>query len=361
MLLKIMDRYLIKDSTSGMFTWVGAVTVIMLVQTLFELADFFVNKKVPFLIVLEILLLYIPAHMVMTFPISGLLASELNLGRLSRDSELIAMEASGISLKRIILPYIIFSILVSVGSFALNDVVVPETNHRAQVLIREYVYKEGPPKIEKNVFFRDAQNRYFYVNELDNETWEMKDVIVYEIGKGRSFPDVILAKSALWLEDRWLLKEGVVHRYDERGLLTQEIEFSEMVIDMKEELKSFFTEQRSPEEMPSRELKKQIDILKEAGAKTENFEVAYHLKYSIPFSALVFMLMGIPLGVQRTKDTRTIGVIVTVILAFAYYMLLSIFRSLGRGGIMEPMIAAWMPNIIFGLPGLILYLTVDRK
>ncbi len=60
------------------------------------------------------------------------------------------------------------------------------------------------------MFFRDAQNRYFYVNELDNETWEMKDVIVYEIGKGRSFPDVILAKSALWLEDRWLLKEGVV-------------------------------------------------------------------------------------------------------------------------------------------------------
>ena len=63
----------------------------------------------------------------------------------------------------------------------------------------------------------------------------------------------------------------MVHRYDERGLLTQEIEFSEMIIDMKEELKSFFTEQRSPEEMPSRELKKQIDILKEAGAKTENF------------------------------------------------------------------------------------------
>ncbi len=360
-MLKIMDRYLIKDGTSGMFTWVGAVTVILLVGTLFELADFFVNKRVPFLVVLEILLLYIPAHMVMTFPISGLLASELSLGRLSRDSELIAMEASGISLRRIILPYIIFSIFVSVGSFALNDIVVPETNHRAQVLIREYVYKQGPPKIEKNVFFRDAQNRYFYVNELNNETWEMEDVIIYEIDKNRSFPDVILAKSALWLEDQWLLREGVMHRYDERGRLTQEIEFSEMVIDMKEELKEFFTEQRTPEEMPTRELKQQISILKEAGASTENFEVAYHLKYSIPFSALVFILMGVPLGVQRTRDTRTLGVIVTVILAFFYYMLLSIFRSLGRGGIMEPMIAAWMPNIIFGVPGLILYLTVERR
>ena len=247
------------------------------------------------------------------------------------------------------------------GSFALNDFVVPNTNHRAQVLIREYVYKEGPPKIEKNVFFRDAENRYFYVSELDNETWEMKDVIIYEMGKNRPFPDVILAKSAWWLEDQWLLKEGVVHRYDEKGLLIQEIEFSEMVIDMKEELKNFFDEQRTPEEMPTRDLRKQIDILRKAGAATENFEVAYHLKYSIPFSALVFMLMGMPLGIQRTKDTRTVGVIVTVILAFACYMLLSVFRSLGRGGIMEPMIAAWMPNIVFGVPGLILYLTVDRK
>ena len=59
--------------------------------------------------------------------------------------------------------------------------------------------------------------------------------------------------------------------------------------------------------MPTRELKQQISILKEAGASTENFEVAYHLKYSIPFSALVFILMGVPLGVQRTRDTRTLG------------------------------------------------------
>ena len=73
----------------------------------------------------------------------------------------------------------------------------------------------------------------------------MEDVIIYEIDKNRSFPDVILAKSALWLEDQWLLREGVMHRYDESGRLTQEIEFSEMVIDMKEELKEFFTEQKN--------------------------------------------------------------------------------------------------------------------
>ncbi len=349
---KVLDRYVIKESTSGMFLWVGAVTIVMLVQILFELAEFFVNQKVPFLITLEILLLYIPAQMVMTFPISALLAAELNLGRLTRDSELIAIEASGVSLRRFLWPYVVFS---------LNDLVVPETNHRAQVLLREYVYKKTPPKIQQNVFFRDAEDRYFYVNELDNQTWEMRKVIVYELGKSRSFPDVIVAQKARWLEDQWLLEDGVISRYNQEGRLEEEIVFAQMTIDMKEELKEFFEKQRSPEEMPFRELRQQIAILRQAGSETQKFEVAYHLKFALPFSALMFILMGMPLGLQRRKDSKTLGVIVTVILAFVYYILLSIFRSLGRGDIMAPWLAAWMPDLIFGALGFVLYLMVDRK
>ncbi|MGQ9622459.1 MAG: LptF/LptG family permease [Candidatus Caldatribacteriaceae bacterium] len=356
-----MDRYVARESALGMFTWVGAVTIVMLVQTLFELMDFFVNQKVPFLITLEILLLYIPAQMVMTFPISGLLAAELNMGRLCRDSELIAIEAGGVSIRRFLLPYVLFSFLVTVGSFLLNDFVVPETNHKAQTMVRYYVYKKAPPKIQQNVFFRDAENRYFYVNELDATTWEMKNVIIYELGKSRQFPDVILAQRARWVEDQWFLEEGVLHRYGENGSLEEEVEFSSMIIDMKEELREFFEKQRSPEEMSSRELKKQIDILKQAGSETQKFEVAYHFKYSLPFSAVVFILMGMPLGVQRTRDTKTLGVIVTVILAFVYYMLLSIFRSLGRGDVLSPWLSAWMPNFLFGGLGAFLFALVDRR
>ncbi len=356
-----MDRYIMKQNAAGMFTWVGAVTIVMLVQTLFELADFFVNKRVPLLIVLQILLLYIPAHMVMTFPIANLLAAQLTLGRLCRESELVAIEAGGVSLKRFLQPFLILAVLVSIGSYALHDFVVPETNHQAQTLMREFVYREGPPRIEQNVFFRDADNRYFYVNELDNESWEMRNVIVYELKRRRDYPDVILASTALWVDEHWILKEGVTHRYNEQGQLVQEIEFSEMTIDMREELKDFFARQRTPEEMGTRELSRQIDILRQAGAGTENYETAYHLKVAIPFSALVFVLFGLPLGIQRTRDTRALGVIVTVILAFVYYMMLSVFRSLGRGGIMEPWLAAWMPDFIFAFMGMLLFFSVDRK
>lgn len=361
MFVKILDRYVARETATGMFTWVGAVTIVMLVQTLFELMDFFVNQKVPFLVTLEILLLYIPAQMVMTLPISGLLAAELHLGRLCRDSELVAIEASGVSIKRFLLPYLLFSLLVAFGSFLLNDFVVPETNHKAQSLVRYYVYKKAPPKIQQNVFFRDAENRYFYVNELDATTWEMRNVIIYELGRGRKFPDVVLSEKARWVEDQWILEKGVLHRYGDDGYLESEVEFAVMRIDMKAELQEFFEKQRSPEEMPSRELRRQIHILKQAGSETTKFEVAYHFKFSLPFSAVVFMFMGMPLGVQKTKDTKALGVIVTVILAFVYYMLLSIFRSLGRGDVLVPWLSAWMPNFIFGGLGAFLYAVVDWR
>jgi lipopolysaccharide export system permease protein len=134
-----------------------------------------------------------------------------------------------------------------------------------------------------------------------------------------------------------------------------------MEIDMKEELQEFFENQRAPEEMSTRELRKQIEILKQSGAQVDEFETAYFLKYSLPFSALMFIMIGLPFGIQRGRDTRALGVIVTVILAFVFYMMLSIFRSLGRGGIMEPWLAAWMPNIIFGSMGLFLFLGIERK
>jgi len=139
------------------------------------------------------------------------------------------------------------------------------------------------------------------------------------------------------VEDQWILENGVLHRYGEDGYLEEEVEFAEMRIDMKEELREFFEKQRSPEEMSSRELRKQIAILRQAGSETQKLEVAYHFKFSLPFSAVVFMLMGMPLGVQKTKDTKALGVIVTVILAFVYYMLLSIFRSLGSGRCSHPL------------------------
>ncbi len=360
--IKIMDRYLAKETYSYFLLGVIAITIMMTVETLFELMELLIDKGVAIDKVLKILIYRLPAFMVVTFPISILAGTELGIGRLLNDSEITAMRASGISLKRITIPFTIVALLVSIGSYALNDFVVPEANHISQNIIREVIYKKGPPHIEKNVFFKDAENRYFYINDFDQKNFIMKDIMVYEIPKqwDKKFPRVITAKEGKWLKDTWDLKDGHIYEYDKEGKIVYSGNFKDMKITVKDELKDFFKSQRTPQEMTSRELARHIRLLKKSGVDPKGFEVDYHMKFSVPFSALLFTLIGAPLGLKFRKGGKATGVVISIVLVFVYYLILSASRALGKSGALPPIPAAWMPNIIFGALGLYLIFTVEK-
>jgi len=357
---KILDRYIIKEVLSFVALAVAALTIMLIMQTLFELLDMLINKRVAWPYVAKLLIYRLPAYLVVTFPISLLASSELAIARFSTDGEITAMRAGGISLRRIMIPFLIASLIVSILSFCINDYIVPEANHISQNIIREIVLKKGPPNIMRNVFFRDAENRYFYINRLDEDKMIMQDIMVYEITREK-FPRVITAKRGVWVVDTWKLENGTIYNYDENGKITYEMNFVNLDIIVKEDLQKFFTNQRTPQEMSSKELSQQIDILKQAGADTKNFEVDYHMKFSIPYSGLIFVLLGVPLGLRVKRGGKATGVIISIVLVLFYYVLLSTTRSMGRGGMMSPVIAAWLPNIVFGVLGIFIMLSAERK
>ncbi len=357
---KILDRYIIKEVLSFVALAVAALTIMLIMQTLFELLDMLINKRVAWQYVAKLLIYRLPAYLVVTFPISLLASSELAISRFSTDGEITAMRAGGISLRRIMIPFLIASLIVSILSFCINDYIVPEANHISQNIIREIVLKKGPPNIMRNVFFRDAENRYFYINRLDEDKMIMQDIMVYEITREK-FPRVITAKRGVWVVDTWKLENGTIYNYDENGKITYEMNFVNLDIIVKEDLQKFFTNQRTPQEMSSKELSQQIDILKQAGADTKNFEVDYHMKFSIPYSGLIFVLLGVPLGLRVKRGGKATGVIISIVLVLFYYVLLSTTRSMGRGGMMSPVIAAWLPNIVFGVLGIFIMLSAERK
>ncbi len=113
--------------------------------------------------------------------------------------------------------------------------------------------------------------------------------------------------------------------------------------------------------MSSKELRQQIDILQQAGADTKNFEVDLYMKYSIPFSGLIFVLLGVPLGLRVKRASKATGVILSIVLVLLYYVLLSTTRSMGRGGMLIPVLAAWSPNMIFGILGGIIIFGAEKK
>lgn len=357
---KILDRYIIKEVMSFVALVVAALTIMLIVRTLFELTDMLINKKVAWLYVVQLLFYRLPAYLVLTFPMSLLASSELAIGRLSTDGEITAMRAAGISLRRIVIPFVVAALVISILSFLINDYIVPEANHIYRNIMRENVLKVGPSYIRRNVFFRDAENRYFYVNRFDEKNMVMQDIMVYEFNREKS-PRTITAKKGKWVADTWKLENGTIYNYDEEGKITYEMSFATMDIIVKEDLEKFFKNQRAPQEMNSKELKQQISILQQAGADTKSFEVILHMKYSVPFSGLIFVLLGVPLGLQVKRGGKSAGIIISIVLVLVYYISVSTTRSLGNGGLLDPALAAWLPNIIFAILGIIIIFGAEKK
>ena len=357
---KILDRYIISEVLSFVALTASALTIMLIVRDLFYSMDLLINEKIAWQYVIKLLLYRLPAYLVLTFPMSLLASSELAIGRLSTNSEITAMRAGGISLRRIIIPFVAAALVISILSFLINDYIVPEA-HSAYLNIRqENILKKGPSYIKRNVFFRDAENRYFYINRFNEENMTMQDIMIYELNR-EHFSRTITAKKGEWAAATWKLENVTMHNYDEEGNATHEMNFAVMDIIVKEDLQKFFINQRGPFEMNSKELEQQINILQQAGADTKTLEVMLHMKYSVPFSGLIFVLLGVPLGLQIKRGSTAIGIIISIILVFVYYVFVSAARSFGNVGVVDTALAAWLPNIIFAILGMILIFRAEKK
>ena len=358
--LKILDRYIISEVLSFVTLTASALTIMLIVRTLFELTDMLINERVAWPYIIKLLVYRLPAFLILTFPMSLLASSELAIGRLSTDSEITAMRAGGISLRRMAIPFVIAALVVSILSFVINDYIVPEANYHYHNIIHEIAQKKDPSCIRQNVFFRDAENRYFYVNRFDEKNMIMRDIIVYEF-TGEESLRTITAKEGTWVADTWKLENGTIYNNHEGEEGVYEMSFATLDIILKEDLQKFFKTQRTPQEMSSKELRQHIDILQQAGVDTKSFEVYLYMKYSVPLSGLIFVLLGVPLGLRVKRGSKATGIIISIVLVFIYYISVSTIRSFGRGGTIIPVLAAWLPNIIFAILGIILIFKAEKK
>ncbi|MFW5976347.1 MAG: LptF/LptG family permease [Bacillota bacterium] len=350
---RVIDKYIFKQVIYPFLVGVFLISVIMVSNYLFQLTDLIILKNIQIIKVLRLLLYRMPEIMVQTFPMAILFSTMYSLGRLSRENEFTALRMGGISLYRLLLPLIIFGILVTGMTFYINERIVPWTNHKAQNIVRQSVLKEANPDIEENVFFEGPEGRLFYVDNYNDNNSILKNVVIFEKSNDNKYPQIITANRGEVKEQSWQLEEGITHSYDNNGNLELETDFKVMEIKIGEEMGEFFGNQKTPSEMSRQELKKEIALFKRSGIDVTSLVVEYHLKLAISFVPLIFILIGTPLSLSN-NDSRALSIIFTIVIIFLYYFLLSLFRSLGKNKMIPPLIAAWMPNLIFSLVGVFL-------
>ncbi|MFC1568552.1 LptF/LptG family permease [Candidatus Margulisiibacteriota bacterium] len=347
--MKVIDRYVGIEMIGPFVVGIVGFVLVLAVDLLFTMTDLIINKGVPLGAVLKLLAYKLPSLMVLTFPVSTLFATAMALGRLSKDNEITALRTSGISLFRISAPILVIGILVSLAAFINSERIVPHANQVANNIIRQIIYKKPLPEVKQNVFFKDAHDRHYYARRVNMQTKTMENIMVYEV-TNEKFPRVILAESATFAGRVWDLKNGTIHKYDREGYLNYEAAFADMKLNVSEDVLTF-SGPKTPAEMDSNELKAQIGILDKGGVNTHALKTELLTKYSLPLTCFVFALIGVPFSLTSPRSGRTWGVVMTIVFMFTFYVFASVFRSLGRGAILPPVLAAFTPQAAFTVIG----------
>ncbi|MEW5945708.1 MAG: LptF/LptG family permease [bacterium] len=358
--VKVIDRYLASEFT--LFFVLGVIVFLIFVMgntVLFQLMDFIIDKKVPLPVFMKILYYMTPSFLVLAFPLASLFATLLAVGRLSRDGEIDVMRTSGISLTRILAPFLVAGVLASALDFFLLERVVPEANHRSSEIWRRFMLSDVAGTPMENVFFKGKKGRFFYIGRLDPPTRTATSITIYDTEAGNVYPQVILAPSGEWTEKTLKLKDGIIHSFREDGAFEYEARFDEMVLDLERQMEEIMGEQKSPQEMSIRELKDQIALFRKSGINTASLETDLHFKTSIPAACLICVLVGVPLSIRTGRGGAMSGVVWAIALIAVYYVWMIVDTALGRKGVIPPVAAAWLQNAAFLILGI--YLIVRAR
>jgi lipopolysaccharide export system permease protein len=350
--MKLLDRYVLMEMLGPFLVGVVGFILVLTVDLLFTMADLIINKGVPIWAVLKLLLFKMPSLLVMTFPVSTLFGTAMALGRFSKDNELTALRTSGVSIFRIAVPILALGFFVSVLSYVTNEKIVPYANFVSNNIIREVIYRQPLPEVKDNVFFKDPQNRYYYARRVDLKNKRIDNIMVYEL-TNEKYPRMIIADTAAYTGKIWRLTNGVVHKYDAKGYLNYEAAFAEMDLNISEDVLNF-TKQKDITDMDRQELNSMIKVLGKGGGDTKTLLTELYLRFAIPFTCFVFALVGIPFSLTSPRSGQTWGIVVTIVFMFTFYVFASVFRSLGRGGLLPPEAAAFTPQVSFTIIGFVL-------
>jgi LPS export ABC transporter permease LptF len=367
-MLKILDRYLLREMGIPFVLATLGFLIFFLLFLIGRFSQLLVDRVIPPGTLLLMLVYQLPYLLVLALPVATLFAIFLALGRLGHDREIIALQASGFSLRRILMPLLLMGLLLSGIDLLLSDRLAPWGNRQfLQLYLQQFYGGRSMPEIRDHAFFKGAEDRFFYVRHYDRDQNVLEDVLIYDLsGKiylqdGGTFPKVVTAQSASWEADAWQLRNGLVYAFDDQGKLSHTNRFDRMILQVGQQIEKLVFEQRSPSEMSLGELAERIEAFRRIGRPAESLIVDYHLKIAIPLAGFVMALFGAPLSLLMGPRGRALGVILSVLLVLLYQGLLFwTAEILGNRGDLPPAWGAWLPNLLFGLVGLVLLLRANR-
>ncbi len=384
-MFKLFDRYILKEIISPFILGLFAYTFVLLMNQILDMSKLFIERDIPFQVVLVLLIYLIPAMMAFSLPMSVLLGILSGLSRMSSDIEITALKTLGVSYKRLARPLLVFALCVWILTSYLSLYVAPHANHKWMQTVFNSVLSKVQLKINPREFNETIPNTMLFVQDVTRDN-EWQNIIVY-FSKPLEEPQLIYAKTGrinFFPEQKRASLElinGVRHSYllsDPEEKYTV-VKFGSMVVDV--EVSSFFqdfSEKKYVREKDIIELKADVRVIREemnlfAPEEKEGLEylqkkrdftahrIEIQKKYAIPFACFIFALLALPLGATTKKGGRTSGFTISIGVIIIYYVLITAGEQMARDGKISAELGMWGPNIIFTIAAVLIFFISSKE
>jgi len=359
--MRILDRYLIKGFFHSLFLSVVCLLGIYVIVEFFEKIDDVVKRGIASIIMLKYLFYSLPKIFFQILPVAFLIAVLLILGLMSRNGELMAIKASGISLYRVTSVLLAIALIFSVVTFICQEVILPGSNQAASYYKKIINGKKPGKNLRQNrIWFWGSGNRVFNIQFMDAKRQEARGVTFFKLDSQFHIVHRVDAKRAVYRHDKWYLYNGVERFFsgDNFKKVTFQ-EFERKHFTIPEGFEDIFAMQKQPEEMTYQELSKYIERLQGAGYRADKYLVDLYTKISMPFIIFIMTLIGVSFAVKIDKSARLFNVGLGLLISFICWIISTVGISLGHIGLFPPIVAAWLGNVIFLLLGAYLFVTIS--
>lgn len=344
--MRILDRYLLSLFFKIFVVCVFGVPLVFIVIDLTDNLDDYLRDGTAKLDILQYYFYQFPYQSLLAFPIAALLAAVFSVATLARHFEITAAKASGISIYRLSAPMLIAAFLISLAALGLSEV-IPVTNRKARDALGDDSHRGA---MRSSFVYRGVEGRVYKIERLDTELGVITNMAVERRGSGYDYPTYqAAAATARWdsAASRWVLEDGrlVYLPESERNITFRFAELWQQ--HFTEKPRELLARPKDQEEMRYAELGKFIEAIQRSGGKARKLEVQRALRLAFPFACFIIVLFGVPLANSTRRGGTPASIGIALLTTILLLLLARISEALGVGGVIPPVAAAWLPNVVF--------------
>lgn len=359
--MKLINQYILKNFIRYL---VLCLVVLIFIYTVINLFDNLGKYLARNALAIDIIIYYlylIPSYTILLIPIASIMAIFFIFGIMTKNKELIALKTCGLNINRLFLLILTAGIIISIFTFVFQETVGVWAQTRMFEHKKEKIDKR-PRRLStqrRNFFYHGEGDWVYFIKKFSATKKKIEGVILWQISEENRITKRVDAAGGIY-DNVWKFYEATIREFDTMGNEIVNVHINLEMPELKEKPEDFLRRIKPPEEMNILQIYKCISKKKRAGEDVAKEKVELNYRFSYPVITIIVLLITLPLSVVLKRGGIAIGLGISIVLAFVYWGVIQSCRAYGVAGLMDPILAAWLPNIMFGTIGIALIFKAPR-